>query len=144
MDPARLQKVIAVAVITDADGRILLQQRKDPSVPEADGKWELPGGSVEFGELPADTARRETIEETGCVVDIVRLIPFIWSRLWTRADGSEYHAVVIGYHARYVSGTPRATDPKVSQVSWFAPAEVSSLELLSGTPEFIAAFSLKE
>lgn len=33
------------------------------------GAWELVHGSVEAGERPADAARREVLEETGCVVE---------------------------------------------------------------------------
>lgn len=32
------------------------------------GAWLLPGGKVEFGESLEDTARREALEEAGCVV----------------------------------------------------------------------------
>lgn len=50
-------------VCVDGQDRILLMCWRDP----ADGKlvWEPPGGGIEDGEQPIDTARRELEEETG-------------------------------------------------------------------------------
>lgn len=50
-------------VCLDAADRILLMHWRDPH----DGNllWEPPGGGIEAGESPLDTARRELAEETG-------------------------------------------------------------------------------
>ncbi|WP_106766184.1 NUDIX hydrolase [Paenibacillus faecalis] len=43
-------------------GRMLLiRKARGPYI----GKWDLPGGSIEFGEEPEQTLRREFLEETG-------------------------------------------------------------------------------
>jgi 8-oxo-dGTP pyrophosphatase MutT (NUDIX family) len=52
-----------VAVI-DAERRILLLHTCDPHRAGTE-VWELPGGGLDEGELPADGARRELYEETG-------------------------------------------------------------------------------
>lgn len=44
------------------DNRILLVQK---SRGPHKGKWDLPGGSIEFGEEPLFTLKRELLEETG-------------------------------------------------------------------------------
>ncbi len=49
----------ASAVVTDEDGRILLHRRSDNDL------WSIPGGAMEIGESIAETAVRETREETG-------------------------------------------------------------------------------
>ncbi|MFW5802390.1 MAG: A/G-specific adenine glycosylase [Verrucomicrobiota bacterium] len=54
---------IAVAVIEDGQGRILIQQR--PAEGMLGGLWEFPGGKQEPGESLEQTAIRETREETG-------------------------------------------------------------------------------
>jgi len=55
-------------VIFDPQGRVLLCHRRDLDI------WNLPGGGMEPGELPTETAIRETREETGLLVDIERLV----------------------------------------------------------------------
>ena len=51
------------AVIFDQQNRVLLCHRRDMDI------WNLPGGGMEPGELPTETAIRETREETG--LDII-------------------------------------------------------------------------
>ncbi len=56
------------AILLNADGHLLLQRRSD------NGRWGLPGGSVEIGESVADAVRREVREETGLETEIIRLV----------------------------------------------------------------------
>jgi 8-oxo-dGTP pyrophosphatase MutT (NUDIX family) len=60
---------IAVVVLTDRAGAVLLQLRAPDAVAEP-GQWGLPGGHVEPGETPARAAARELVEETGLVVPV--------------------------------------------------------------------------
>ncbi len=57
----------AQAVIADREGRVLLQLRPWPP------GWEPPGGHVGPGEDPAKTVVRETQEECGLEIEILRL-----------------------------------------------------------------------
>lgn len=54
--------VVVLAVTTD--GRVPLVRQYRPAVDEV--VLELPSGHVDEGETPADAARRELLEETGC------------------------------------------------------------------------------
>jgi 8-oxo-dGDP phosphatase len=58
----RLQTVALAAVFDDQDRVLMIWRHR--FVPDAYG-WELPGGIVDSGEDPPDTASRETEEETG-------------------------------------------------------------------------------
>jgi len=58
----------AFAIIFDEQGGVLLCHRRDMDV------WNLPGGGVEYGELPTDAVIREVMEETGLEVSIDRLL----------------------------------------------------------------------
>ncbi len=56
------------AVVSDGEGRILLQKRSDS------GNWALPGGSMDIGETIAQSAIREVKEETGFDIQIDRIV----------------------------------------------------------------------
>ena len=62
----------AGVVIVDEDLRLLLVE---PTYKDA---WEIPGGTVEFGESPREAARRECREELGFDIEIGRLLVVDW------------------------------------------------------------------
>lgn len=78
-----MKRRLRASVVCEADGHLLLVRLRDP----ATGVVALfpPGGAIEPGEEPADTARRETLEETGVRVRvdpelaIVDTYPFCWA-----------------------------------------------------------------
>ena len=131
------QLIAAVALIKNKDGKILLQQRNDPSIAAAHGKWELPGGKVEYNENPKDAAVRECKEEIGCDVLIKKILPKIQSKVWARAGGNQIHVIVMCYEAQIVSGNPRPMDQEVSDVNWFTKQEIKKLDTLVGIEDFI-------
>lgn len=59
-------------VLTDAEGRVLLQLRDDIATIRYPNHWSLPGGVVEPGETPERTIRRELEEEIGRAPDELR------------------------------------------------------------------------
>lgn len=131
------QLVVAIALVRNSEGKILLQKRVDPKIIGADGKWEFPGGRVDYDENPLETARRECYEEVGCEVTIKRLLPLVRSKVWQRTDGNEQHVLVFCYETEWLKGTPTLCDPMVSEVGWFSIDEISSLDMLEGIAEFI-------
>lgn len=58
----------AGAFVLNAEGRLLLQRRAD------NGYWNLPGGGLEVGESITQACEREVREETGLIVEVVRLV----------------------------------------------------------------------
>lgn len=63
-------KVVLVKrnLIVNDEDKFLLIRRAD-NVGRNPGKWEAPGGKVDAGENSIDTAIRETMEETGLVIE---------------------------------------------------------------------------
>jgi 8-oxo-dGTP pyrophosphatase MutT (NUDIX family) len=70
----------AGVILHDSPGRILLVE---PAY--GNGHWEIPGGAMDEGEFPWDTARREIVEELGLDLAPGRLLVVDW--VPPQADG---------------------------------------------------------
>lgn len=66
-----LEPKVAVAVLIERDGEVLLVQRGNQP---QQGKWSLPAGFVDAGEDPKLAAVREVIEETGLQIRVTDLL----------------------------------------------------------------------
>ncbi len=73
-DASRLseRQEIAIAIVED-NGKFLIGLR--PEGAHLAGMWEFPGGKIETGEIPAEAAARECLEETGLAVRILGQYP---------------------------------------------------------------------
>lgn len=116
--PTRQIRPGVSAVIVDADGRILLQQRTD------NGRWGLPGGAVEYGESILEALHREVLEETGLTIDVERLVG-VYShpdhhQIITYPDGNIVHFVSTCFACRPAGGTLTLGE-ETSGLAWFAP-----------------------
>ncbi|MDX3458178.1 (deoxy)nucleoside triphosphate pyrophosphohydrolase [Streptomyces sp. ME02-8801-2C] len=102
-------------------GRLLAARRSAP--PELAGRWELPGGKVEPGELPEDALVRELREELGVDAEPVERVPGEWP---LRAP-----YVLWVWIARLPDGS---AEPKPLQdhdeLRWLTPAEIWDVEWL--------------
>ena len=104
---------VAAAVIVH-HGRLLLIRRR---VAEGRLLWQLPAGKVEDGESLQDAAVRETLEETGLVVEVVRPL------------GERIHPDTgrpMSYTAcRVIDGEAHVADAdEVDAVAWVTLAEI--------------------
>ncbi|HBY93870.1 MAG: NUDIX domain-containing protein [Ardenticatenaceae bacterium] len=114
-------RVAVTAIITDREGRILLQQRSD------NGYWGLPGGGVEPGESVTAAIQREVWEETGYTVEVGRLIgvysdPAI-RQVVRYPDGNVIHYVTCAFVCRLTGGEPTLSDETVA-LAWHPPEEL--------------------
>ena len=121
---------VVAAVITDR-GRVLLGQR--PEGHHLAGKWEFPGGKLEKGETPEAALERELREELGVTAEIGRILDAI-----PVTGGSRDDLLLLFYEARIASGEPRPIEE--AQVRYFAPEELSSLDLAETDRRFIRRF----
>ncbi len=133
------QQLISCALITNKKGEVLIAQRADKESYQADMLWELPGGKVEFGEDPAETAERETKEEVGIDITVTKALPHIASKVWQTTVG-ERHCVVLCYAADYTSGHPRPLDKKIHDVRWVSWNELKQYKFLPTIPKFLESY----
>lgn len=92
--------------------------------------WTLPGGGVEHGEDPADTALRELTEETGYTGRLVRLLGIHSARHeYPRENGVEdQHALRIIYEADLIGGELcNEVDGTTDMAGWFPLDAVEDL-----------------
>ncbi len=127
-DPAAPQAnslmVGASAVVTDSDGRILLQRRSDS------GNWALPGGVMDIGETLAECAIREVREETGFDVQIERIVG-IYSdpgHVLAYHDGEVRQEFSICLACTIVGGA-LAVSSESTAVRFFAPGDIPETQI---------------
>lgn len=105
---------LAVNVAIIHENKILLTQRDDFET------WILPSGGVEDGESIAQAAIRETKEETGLDVELIRLVG-VYSRL---SNMSPVHAIL--FVAKPIGGEIKCQEGETIAVEWFAFDEIPS------------------
>ncbi|WP_327157261.1 NUDIX domain-containing protein [Streptomyces tubercidicus] len=115
----RLQHVAITAVLDDQDRVLMLWRYR--FVPQQWG-WELPGGIVDAGEDPAETAQREVTEETGwrpkSVEHVVTYQPMVGM-----VDSP--HEIYVGHGAERV-GDPTDLE-EAGHVEWVPLADIPGL-----------------
>ncbi|MEU1754011.1 NUDIX domain-containing protein [Micromonospora matsumotoense] len=121
--------VVAVSVfVRDEQARVLLIRRTD------NGLWSLPGGGQEIGETVAETAVRETREETGISVEVVGMVG-VYSdpgHVIEYSDGEVRQQFSLCFRAVPVSGTPTPSDES-HEVRWVARDELAALDIHPST-----------
>ena len=129
---------VGVGGVVIGKGRVLLIRRAKPPL---QGRWTIPGGTVELGETLQQALVREMAEETGLEVEPVEVLT-VFDRI--QRDGAEisFHHVIVDYLCRRVSGEARAGSDAL-EVGWAAPEELERYGLTPKALEVVAdAFRL--
>ena len=104
------------ALIFNSEGKVFLA-RRGPKARNESGKWDFPGGSVEFGEKIEDAIKREIKEEFDMDIEVLELLDVCNHII--KDEGQ--HWVSPSFIARRVGGEPRIVEPqKNSEIGWFS------------------------
>lgn len=102
------------------DGKILLVQER------ADGKWAMPGGWADLGDIPSAMVEREVREESGLNVKAAKVVA-VYDANHTQPL-EFYHAYKIIFLCNYIDGERRPSMETLA-VDFFDPADLPPLSL---------------
>lgn len=121
-DPLPRREIrVSAAVISDADGRLLLVRKTGTTA------FMQPGGKPEAGENPADTLRRELAEEIGIRVDEDSVTPL--GEFTADAANEPGYLVVADVFAVNIGVQEPRADAEIDELRWVTRADAESLDV---------------
>lgn len=117
--------VVPCIAVFNREGRVLLLKRAKSK--RNGGRWEIPGGSLKYGESPRKGAIRELVEETGIKVNPLSVFPvdtfgFLYSDMGVEFIIPLYSTIVENFE-------PRIREDEHDDWGWFTVEEVREIEL---------------
>jgi len=132
--PRRLVTVVCACIRRKGGQQVLLSMRHAPGIPGLDGKWELPGGKIDFGETPEHALIREIREELGLKVKPLRLLPYLHTNFWEYEHVLQ-HVVLACYECEQEEGSEAVIS---DDARWFNVDTLDFESTLPGTRDFIS------
>jgi len=118
--------------------RYLLTKRvdlgtEDPK--EFRGKWQIPGGGIDFGETAEEAVVREIKEELDVEINIIRIVPYFINSMRKTWQG-----IGIVFLCKPLKNIFKIKlDKEASAYEWFTYDEIMKLDVLPGGKEAIRA-----
>lgn len=128
MDRTERVELTTLVMVTDGEGRMLMQDRQDPSW----GGLCFPGGHVEKNESVVRSAIREVQEETGLTVQNLKLCGLKQFPI----EGGRY--LVLLFRTDQYTGKLR--DSREGRMLWLRREELSRYRLSSNFAEMLEVF----
>ena len=121
----------ARVLLVDGEDRVLLLHGSDPTTPERGAWWITPGGGLEVGELPAQAAARELLEETGLRTSAGALGEPVHARVTdfqflgqSVRQSEDYFLLRVEHHEVTAGGPDAVADPGITGHRWWQVAEL--------------------
>lgn len=133
---------IGVAVgtaIFNAEGKLFITKRGQGASNDR-GKWEIPGGGIEFGETREAAAIREIKEENDIDIEVIEELHTTDHLL--REEGQ--HWITTTFICRHSGGEAKRMEPeKCEAVGWFTLEEAEALDHSDITKHDLEALKIK-
>ena len=127
------------AAIFNSERKIFLMLRGAKAKNER-GKWDCPGGAVEFGETFEASLKREVREEHNVDIEVIELLGICDHII----SEEKQHWVAPTYICKIVKGEPEILEPeKCDEIGWFALDEAEQLPLTLTTSRDIQLLKKK-
>jgi ADP-ribose pyrophosphatase YjhB (NUDIX family) len=107
-------RMVVTTLPVDADGSLILIRR---GIEPGYGSWAQPGGFLEVDETVGEAAVRETLEETGYLVQPGELIG-LYSRLEAAVVTLAFEAQVVGGEAKPCAESPEIAAFRPADIPW--------------------------
>ncbi|HEX7159358.1 MAG TPA: NUDIX domain-containing protein [Edaphobacter sp.] len=113
------------AVVVQGDEVLLVRRGREP----LRGRWSLPGGLLELGEITAEGVAREVLEETGIRVRPVEIVTTI-DRILRDDDGRvRYHYVLVEWLCFVDDERALVCGDDADEAAWVKRSEIFSAKL---------------
>jgi mutator protein MutT len=113
------------AVIVNTKGEYFLTKRGKKARNEV-GKWEFPGGGLEYGDTLRSTLIREIKEEFGLEIEPLEQLPACDHRI----PNEKQHWIAIAFFSKIKRGKPKILEPhKCDAIGWFSLSEIEKMDL---------------
>lgn len=122
---------ITVKGILARNGKILLMK-------DEKGRWELPGGKIDFNEEPSETLKREFYEELGFKNISIGEVVNIWT-FTVLSEGKKYQFIVIVYVCDSQEYDIQTSEEHVA-FDWVPFNDINSLNIKDGYKESIEKY----
>lgn len=128
------------AIILNNSKQVLFTRR---AIDPGKGKLDLPGGFLQYGELPEEGMKREALEEIGVEIKIVGIVGFVMDDYFYQE--MMMRNLVIGMEAIIVNGKPLVKDKReITGLVWRDLDSIDSSELALGYNEKLLKMKLKK
>lgn len=125
--------IVGVPVIIINSKKEILLGKRGKNAPLYPMAWGLPGGMMEYGETPEQTAKREIKEELGVEIETIKQL-----NVKNNLPNKEHkmHFISIPFIAKIVKGIPRPVSETL-EVKWFKVLEIKKMKLAYDHKEII-------
>ena len=124
---------VGVPVIIENDKKEILLEKRDGNFVYP-FYWALPGGIVEYGETPDETAKREVKEEIGVDIEILKEAKKAYTFLPNKKCSIQSIGIV--YYARIKKGVPKPVS-ETKEVKWFNSKQIKEMDLAYNHKEIL-------